>query len=91
VNPSIPLDLRSKITSDVHIDVAVTIDVNGKVTDAKITSLQGGVARFISGQVLQAARLFQFRPAQENNKNVDSKMILTFRFSSGQRNEKSTK
>jgi len=33
--------------------------------------------------VLQAARLFLFRPAQDNNRNVESKMVLTFRFSGG--------
>ena len=81
VNPAIPLELRSKITPDVQIDVAVTIDANGKVTDATLASTKGAAARFISGEVLRSARLFFFRPAQDNNRNVESKMVLTFRFS----------
>lgn len=83
VDPAIPLDMRSMITPDLQIDIAVTIDPNGKVTDAKVASANGGAARFISAEVLQAARRFLFRPAQENNRNVESKMVLTFRFSGG--------
>jgi hypothetical protein len=83
VNPAIPLELRSRITQDLQIEVAVTIDTNGKVTDAKLASTKGAAARFISAEVLQAARLFLFRPAQDSNRNVESKMVLAFHFSGG--------
>jgi hypothetical protein len=83
VDPVIPFALKSRITPDLEIEVAVTIDVNGKVTEAKLASTKGAVARFISDGVLQAARLFLFRPAQDNHRNVESKMLLTFRFSGG--------
>ena len=83
VDPVIPFALKSRITPDLEIEVAVTIDGNGKVTDAKLASAKGAAARFISDDVLQAARLFLFRPAQDNNRNVESKMVLTFRFSGG--------
>jgi hypothetical protein len=83
VNPSIPTELRSRITPDLQIEVALTIDANGKVTEAKLASTQGAAARFISAEVLRTARLFLFRPAQENHRNIESKMMLTFRFSGG--------
>jgi hypothetical protein len=83
VNPSIPTELRPRITPDLQIEVALTIDANGKVAEAKLASMQGAAARFISSEVLRTARLFLFRPAQENNRNVESKMMLTFRFSGG--------
>jgi hypothetical protein len=83
VDPVIPFALKSRITPDLEIEVAVTIDVNGKVTDAKVASTKGAAARFVSDDVLQAARLFLFRPAQDNHRSVESKMLLTFRFSSG--------
>jgi hypothetical protein len=83
VNPSIPVDLRYKITPDIEIEVAVTIDEYGKVTDAKLASTKGVGARFFSAEVLRAARLFLFRPAQDNNRSVRSSMLLTFRFSGG--------
>jgi hypothetical protein len=83
VNPSISTELRSRITPDLQIEVAVTIDANGKVTGAKVASTKGAAARFISAEVLRTARLYLFRPAQENNRNVESEMMLTFRFSGG--------
>jgi hypothetical protein len=83
MNPSIPTELRSRISPDLQIEVALTIDANGKVTEAQLASMKGAAARFISAEVLRTARLFLFRPAQENNRNVESKMMLTFRFSGG--------
>ena len=83
VDPAIPFGLKFRITPDLEIDVAVTIDVNGKVTDAKLASMRGAAARFIADDVLRAARQFLFRPAQDNNRNVESKMVLTFRFLGG--------
>jgi proteasome lid subunit RPN8/RPN11 len=83
VDPAIPTDLRSKITSDTRVDVAITIDVSGRVTDARVTSTSGAVGRLITFEVLQAARLFQFRPAHDKNRSVESQVDLTFRFSVG--------
>jgi TonB family protein len=80
VNPSIPMELRARITPDTQIEVALTIDTSGNVTNAKIASMKGAATGFISAEVLRAARLFQFRPAQENNRNIESQMVLTFRF-----------
>jgi TonB family protein len=80
VNPSIPTDLRSMITADLQIDVAVTIDARGRVTDARVTSAKGAIARLITDEVLRAARMFRFRPAQDNNRSVESQVVLTFRF-----------
>jgi hypothetical protein len=83
VNPSIPVDLKYRITPDLQIEVLVTIDENGKVADARLGEMKGAGARFISAEVLRATRLFLFRPAQDNHRNVKSSMVLTFRFSAG--------
>lgn len=84
VNPAIPAQLRSIISHpDLHIDVAVTIDVTGKVSDAKLVSTSGPGVRLISNEVLQAARLFRFRPAQDNHRDVESQIVLAFHFTGG--------
>jgi TonB family protein len=68
------------ITTDVQIDVAVSVDANGKVTGAQVASTKGAAARLLTIEALKAAQLFRFQPAQENNRNVASSMVLTFRF-----------
>jgi hypothetical protein len=80
VTPAVPLGVASRIRSDVQIDVMVTVDVQGKVTGARVTSRKGAAAGLLSNEALKAAQLFRFRPAQENNRNVQSDMLLTFRF-----------
>ena len=68
------------ITSDVQVDVLVAIDIQGKVTSAKIASTKGTAARLLTIEALKAAQLFRFQPARENGHNVASSMVLTFRF-----------
>jgi TonB family protein len=68
------------IMTDVQIDVAVAIDPNGKVTGARVASTRGTAAGLLTVEALKAAQLFRFQPAQENNRNVPSSMVLTFRF-----------
>jgi TonB family protein len=80
VAPAIPLGVGPKITTDVQIDVTVTIDESGKVIGARVTSRSGAAAGLLTLQALKAAQLFRFRPAQENNRHVRSDMVLTFRF-----------
>jgi hypothetical protein len=82
-SPAIPFGFPYRITPDLELEVGVTIDENGKVTDAKLVSAKGAAARFMSASVLQAARLYLFEPAQDNNRKVASKLMLTFRFSTG--------
>jgi TonB family protein len=77
---AVPRGVGPKITSDVELDVEVGIDVKGKVTRARVVSTKGAAAGLLAIEALKAAQLFRFRPAQENGRNIDSVMVLTFRF-----------
>jgi TonB family protein len=78
--PAVPQELRLLITGEVQIDVAVTIDREGKVTGADVTSTRGAAAKLVAEEAVRAARRFRFRPARENDSAVPSGMVLTFRF-----------
>jgi len=80
VSPAVPRGVGPMITTDVQVDVVVGIDAKGKVTGARIASTKGAAARLLTIEVLKAAQLFRFQPARENNRNVASSMVLTFRF-----------
>jgi len=80
VNPAVPLDVRALIAVETQIDVTVKIDAAGKVTDAQVTSTRGAAARLVAAEAIKAARLFRFQPARENDRAVQSRMVLTFRF-----------
>lgn len=78
VDPAIPSEIRSRIHTEAQLDVVLTVDSEGKVIDARISSMSGPAAGLITGEVLQAARLFRFRPARVNNRNVQSNVAVTF-------------
>jgi hypothetical protein len=80
VSPHVTQDVRSRILSDVQVDVTVLIDANGKVTDARVTSTKGGLAGFVRNDAIIAARSFQFSPARENGHNIPSEMTVSFQF-----------
>jgi len=68
------------IAVETQIDVTVKIDAAGKVTDAQVTSTRGAAARLVAAEAIKAARLFRFQPAREDDRAVQSRMVLTFRF-----------
>ena len=78
--PAVPREVRTMLTADVQLNVEVSIDAAGKVTDARLASSHGSFAGLLTIEALKAARVFRFRPAQENGRNVPSVMTLTFRF-----------
>lgn len=80
VTPALPLGVASRIRTEVQIDVMVTVDLQGKVIGARVVSRKGAAAGLLSNEALKAAQLFRFRPAQDNSQNVQSDMVLTFRF-----------
>jgi hypothetical protein len=80
VTPAVPRGVGPMITTDVQVHVAVAIDVNGKVSGARVASTKGVAAGLLTIEALKAAQLFRFRPAQENGRNVPDTMVLTFRF-----------
>ena len=77
---AVPRGVGPKITTDVELDVEVTIDVKGKVTRARVVSTKGAAACLLAIEALKAAQLFRFQPAQENGRSIASVMVLTFRF-----------
>jgi len=84
VGPLIPLDIpahvKSKIQSEVRVDVLVAIDEEGKVTGAHVSSTKGQSADLLLTEALRAAKESRFRPARQGEKTVASQMILTFLF-----------
>lgn len=80
VSPRIPADLRPLLTADFQVDVEVSIDDRGKVSNARVTSSSGIGAVLVTKEVLEAARLSVFQPARKNNTNVPSSMVLSFHF-----------
>ena len=75
-----PRGARHLITSDVEVDVAVSIDDQGRVTNARVASTKGAAAGLLTIEALKAAQLFRFQPARDHDRNVASSMLLTFRF-----------
>jgi len=84
VGPLIPLEIpanvKTKIQSEVRVDVVVAIDQAGNVTAARVASTKGDRARLLVTEALRAARQSRFRPAREGEKTVSSEMVLTFLF-----------
>jgi TonB family protein len=80
VAPAVPRGVGPMITTDVQVDVAVSIDTKGKVTGARTLSAKGAAAGLLTLEALKAAQLFRFQPAQQGGTSVASSMVLTFRF-----------
>jgi TonB family protein len=80
VKPAVPRGVGPEITSDVQVDVEVTIDSKGKVTGARVASTKGAAADLLTIEALKAAQLFRFQPAEDDGRAVPAVTILTFRF-----------
>jgi hypothetical protein len=82
--PLIPLDIpakvKSKIQTEVRVDVVVGIDREGNVTSARVASTKGDSAQLLVTEALRAAKQSRFRPAREGENAVSSEMVLTFLF-----------
>jgi hypothetical protein len=76
----VPPELRSKIESEALVNVTVSVDEHGKVSDAKATSIKGQNADLLIPEALKAARSFLFRPARSGEKPVRSQADLNFVF-----------
>ncbi len=76
----IPANVKSKVQSEVRVNVVVAIDREGNVTGARIASTKGESAPLLETEALRAARQSRFRPAREGEKTVPSQMVLTFLF-----------
>lgn len=85
VAPAVPRGIGLKVTSDVEVEVEVTINAKGKVTAARIASTRGAAAELLTIEALKAAQLFRFQPAEENGRAVAGATVLTFHFAQNTR------
>ena len=65
-----------------EVEVLVTIDANGKVTQAKVEKITGVLSPLLTLAALAAARQWKFQPALVNGRRVPSQKTLKFDFSS---------
>ena len=61
------------------MEVRVSIDQSGKVTQA-VAVPQKGISEFFVAATVSAARLWKFEPARKDNQPVPSEMTLQFVF-----------
>lgn len=80
IRPQIPEQLKVTIQTDNAVEVLVHISDSGKVTGAKLGAVKGPSAGFLSKLAVSSALGWQFRPATQNGKAVESDKILEFRF-----------
>ena len=72
-------DFRSKLIGS-GLFSTVSVDEQGKVSDAKATSIKGQNADLLIPEALKTARSFLFRPARSGEKPVRSQTDLNFIF-----------
>ncbi len=80
IRPQIPPQLKQMVQVENVVEIQVHINAAGKVTAAKIGSVKGPSAGFLSKLALNAALGWQFRPATENGQPVPSDKVLAFQF-----------
>jgi protein TonB len=65
----------------VDVQVEVSINAAGRVTNARLSSDAGIYGSMLAPSAINTARLWRFRPATVGGQPVESKMVLTFRYS----------
>jgi TonB family protein len=78
VMPEVSERARATIEGKVLVTVRVAVDPSGRVTDASLES--AGPSKYFANLALQAARGWQFTPAQKDGRPVPSVWILRFQF-----------
>jgi hypothetical protein len=77
--PAVNNLVRSLIMREMDISVTVQIDEKGAVRKA-VADRPPGVSLYVSMVSEQAARLWRFRPAQQDGRPVPSESVVTFSF-----------
>jgi len=77
VLPDIPRSAMNTINGTIKIAVRVDVDASGKVTGTKLTS--AGPSKYFAGQVVQAARRWEFSAPVVNGQPTTSAWVLRFR------------
>lgn len=80
VKPSIPQGLNGLIRKDVVVEVHLSIDSTGKVTDADAPPGPDALYASLAKASVDTARRWKFEPARRGNRPVASDLTLTFKF-----------
>lgn len=78
VEPDVLASALRTISGTVKVEVRVTVDAAGKVTDAGFES--PGPSKYFGGKAIDAARRWTFKPAEADGQAVASVWILHFDF-----------
>ena len=78
VLPDVPQKARDTIRGTVRVSVRVAVDPSGSVVGATLDS--PGPSKYFANLALQAARRWEFRPAEADGRHVSSERILRFEF-----------
>jgi TonB family protein len=78
VLPDVPQKARDTIQGTVRVSVRVGVDPFGSVVGATLDS--PGPSKYFANLALQAARRWEFRPAEVDGRCVSSEWILRFEF-----------
>ena len=78
VLPEVPQKAQDTIRGRVKVSVRVAVDPSGSVVGATLDS--PGPSKYFANLALQAARRWEFRPAEADGRDVSSEWILRFEF-----------
>jgi TonB family protein len=79
VAPTFPPELQAFAVKRKIIEVKVTIDKNGKVSNAEAIP-QEAISQFLVNSAVKAARSWRFQPARRDNEPISSESVLQFVF-----------
>jgi TonB family protein len=80
VLPDVPQKARDTIRGKVRVSVRVAVDPSGSEVAATLDS--PGPRKYFANLALQAARRWEFVPAEVNGRSIPSEWILRFEFES---------
>ena len=78
VQPNVLPSALKTVTGTIKVTVRLAVDENGNVTDASIEL--AGPSKYFANKALEAARRWQFKPAQVDGQAVPSAWLLQFLF-----------
>ncbi len=78
--PALPPSVRSLITSQMEVNVKVSIDETGRVTKAESMPGKQPVDESVTSAARNAAAVWRFAPARRGGQPVPSELILRFQF-----------
>jgi TonB family protein len=78
VSPEVSQSALRTIQGTVRVKVRVEVDPSGAVTGAKFDS--AGPSKYFANRALQAARRWEFSPAEVDGRKVASEWVLRFEF-----------